>query len=381
MRIFSLVLNSVEFDSRVRKTAKTLSAFGNVTVWGLRDSPDQSPIISGADYLIERPITYAKGARHGLSKRLAQASAYLRYLVKVGFTARKGNVVICNDLATLPVGLVAKFFHPSLKLVYDSHEYQAHTRWVSPLKRWFIQKIERFALRFTAANVVVSPSIAKAYSQDYRIALPHVVMNCPQQENCHSTGRLRTKIGAHPRDCILLYQGGLSEGRGIEQILAAFRELPNPKMHLVFMGYGPFESLIRTAAEYDDRIKLVNAVPPDEVLSYTADADFGFCYLSDPCLNYQYSLPNKVFEYLMSGVPIVANNLIEVRQIIERYAAGLVVNDISVPALVAALKALPEFKRTHFLTCLPELRATYNWEQQAKVWEEIMSDLGAKRCK
>lgn len=381
MRIFSLVLNSVEFDSRVRKTAKTLSAFGNVTVWGLRDSPDQSPIISGADYLIERPITYAKGARHGLSKRLAQASAYLRYLVKVGFTARKGNVVICNDLATLPVGLVAKLFHPSLKLVYDSHEYQAHTRWVAPLKRWMIQQIEGFALRFTAVNVVVSPTIAKAYSRDYGIALPRVVMNCPPRLDSAPIGRLREKIFADPDDRIVLFQGGLTEGRGIEQILESFAQLSQPNMRLVFIGYGPLATRIQAAAKADRRIALVPAVPPGELLEYTIDADFGLCFLNDDCLNHCYALPNKIFEYLMAGVPVVVNNLVEVRQIIERYAAGLIVNDISVPALVAALKALPEFKRTHFLTCLPELRATYNWEQQAKVWEGIMSELGVKRSK
>lgn len=381
MKIFSLVLNSVEFDSRVRKTAATLSAYGDVTVFGLRDTPGQSVQIAGTDYQIVRSIAYAKGNTRGLRKRLAQTSAYLRYLCVVGFAARKGEVVVCNDLTALPVGLLAKLFRPSLKLVYDSHEYQAHTRWVGPRKRRVIQALERFALRFTAANVVVSPSIARAYVQDYGIAPPHVVMNCPPRRDAMPTGKLRTKIASSPDSRLVLFQGGLTQGRGIEQLLEAFSLVPHPNVHLVFMGYGPLEIRIQAARQSDSRISLVPAVPPEEVLDHTADADFGLSFLIDDCINHRYALPNKVFEYLMAGVPVLVNDLVEVRQIIEEYSAGLVVPEISVPALARVLNALPDYDRADFLANLPELRSRYSWEEQAKVWEVIMADLGLERRK
>lgn len=381
MKIFSLVLNSVEFDSRVLKTAKTLSVYGDVTVFGLREAPDQPRLIAEGDYKILRPTAYAKRKGRGLGKRLAQGSAYLRYLFTVSIAARKGDVVICNDLTALLVGLLAKLYRPLLKLVYDSHEYQAHTRWVSPRKRWIIQWAERFALRFTAANVVVSPSIARAYVQDHGIKLPFVVMNCPRHQITAPTGRLRTKINAAPDDRILLFQGGLTEGRGIEQMLAAFALMQDSKLRLVFMGYGPLETKIQIAANTDHRVALVPAVPPGEVLEHTADADFGLCFLSDDCLNHRYALPNKVFEYLMAGVPVIVNDLVEVRQIIEHYAAGLVVPDVSLSAFAEVLEGLPSYRRPDFLAKLPELRATYCWEQQAQVWEGIMTDLGLERRK
>lgn len=379
MKIFSLVLNSIEFDSRVQKTAKTLAAYGDVTIFGLRDSPDQPRQIAGVNYQIARPIAYAKGNSRGLRKRLAQVSAYLRYLCVVGSAASKGDVVVCNDLTALPVGLLAKLCRPSLKLVYDSHEYQAHTRWVGRRKRRVIQALERFCLRFTAANVVVSPSIARAYVQDYGISLPYVVMNCPPQQAPAPTGRLREKIGAAPGDRLLLFQGGLTPGRGIEQMLEAFDLIQEPDLRLVFMGYGPLTARIQAVVQRDQRVALVPAVPSEEVLEHTVDAEFGLCFLIDDCLNHRYALPNKVFEYLMAGVPVVANDLVEVRQLIERHNAGVIVPNVGVPDLVAALKALSDYKRPEFLSGLGELRALYSWEQQALVWNGIMTDLGLER--
>lgn len=375
MKIFSLVLNSVEFDSRVLKTAKTLSAYGDVTIIGLRDDPKQTTKLSADGFEIERRIAYSKPNKPGIRKRIAQASAYLRYVIAVSLQARKGEVVVCNDLATLPVGLLAKIFQPTLKIVYDCHEYQAHTRWIGPYKRRIVQLFESFALRFTAATIVVSPSIAKAYAEDYNIPEPFVVMNCPPLKDSSPTGLLRKKIGASTDDFIILFQGGLTEGRGIEQMLEAFKQVTHSNLRLVYMGFGPLAAKIESSAKQDSRIALISAVAPSEVLAHSADANFGICFLIDDCLNHRYALPNKVFEYLMAGVPVLVNNLVEVRQLVDQFSVGIVIPELTSSEILRSLERLPDFDSKSFSAQLPELQRKFSWDQQAKVWDRIMADL------
>ncbi len=376
MNVFSLVLNSVEHDSRVQKTAQSLSRYGMVTVLGLRHSGSQPISEAKGDYSIRRICTYKRSRIPGIVKRLRQAYSLLHYWYSATLIARKGQLVVCNDVWTLPVGLMVKLLKPRVKIVYDSHEYQTQTHWVGPLQCLLIMTMERVALRFVSATIVVSPSIARAYKEDYGIAQPVVVMNCPVLSSNARSGRLREQIAAGPDNFIFLYQGGLTPQRGIEQIITAFRSITDQRLRLVFLGQGPLEADIRVHAAHDCRVVLLKPVPPSELLMYTADADFGLCLLSHSCLNHYYSLPNKLFEYLMAGVPVIASDLLEVRSVLERFHAGIIANDLSTSSLAKALSDATSFNRTRFVQELAQLRMNLCWETQEEVWKGVLTQLG-----
>lgn len=379
MKISSLVLNSVDFDSRVQKTAKTLSSYGDVTVFGLRDAPDQPVYLQKDGYAVERRIHYRKPLRNGITKRAAQAWAYSRFFVHSALALRSSAVAVCNDVGTLPPALAAKLLNPSLRIIYDSHEYQAHTHWVGPHQRALIQRLEKFALKRVSATVVVSPAIAQCYQNDYGIPLPTVVMNCPPSVRAEATGKLRAKVGAGMEEQIVLFQGGLTAGRGLEEALEGFIQTRDPLLRLVFMGFGPLEPLIREYSAKDPRIALVPAVAPSEVLSHTVDANFGLCMLVDTCLNHRYALPNKVFEYLAVGVPVLINSLSELNGLVERHDAGMVMSSLEPDQIARAFEGVRSFDRRAFERALPHTKAVLCWEEQEKGWIAIMDRLGFAR--
>ena len=116
----------------------------------------------------------------------------------------------------------------------------------------------------------------------------------------------------------------MSPGRGIERIISAFEEIDSAK-HLVLMGYGVMEQAVRDAAERHPNIHFQPAVPPEAVQAYTSSADAGICLIENTCLSYYYSLPNKLFEYLMCGLPVLINDMPEQRRIVQQYDCGWVV--------------------------------------------------------
>lgn len=377
-KIYSLVLNSVDHDSRVRKTAATLSQFGEVEVLGLRGGNNAAGIVSQGDYKVRRVVRYSPHEGGRVGKVVRQLAAYVGFCCDAVMRIRGGDLVVCNDIATLPLGVAVQFLHPALKVVYDSHEYQAQARWVGRVKRAVIRLIEKICLPFTSEIVVVSPSIGEAYARDYDIPKPRVVMNCPPLARALPSGKLRAQVGGAD-SWILLYQGGLAQGRGLELIIEAFSQLHKINARLVFMGFGPLEHHIREAAETDARIVLVPAVPPEEVLSYTADADFGLCVLPDDCLNHKYCLPNKLFEYLMAGVPVLANDLIEVRRVVEEGKAGVIASFTSLQAATGAIEQALAFEQSQFRGLLESIRSKYCWAEQAQVWEDILMQLGFEK--
>jgi glycosyltransferase involved in cell wall biosynthesis len=113
---------------------------------------------------------------------------------------------------------------------------------------------------------------------------------------------------------IFLYQGGLGKGRGIEILLSAFVKNSNLTQAIIFMGYGPLEKEITLLAEEHENVFFHHAVSQSDLLSFTSSADVGVLFYENNCLNHYYCSPNKMFEYLMAGIPVITSNLFEIKK-------------------------------------------------------------------
>ena len=184
----------------------------------------------------------------------------------------------------------------------------------------------------------------------------------------------REKLGIGAEKKIFLYQGGLRKGRGIEILLETFMQI-DPEHVIVFMGDGPLAKLVEHTARHYDNIYHIDAVPQQVLLSYTSSADYGILFYENSCLNHYYCSPNKIFEYMMSGLPVVVSNLFEMRKLVNGHGIGTVASQNNVEGLDAAIKEIAQQDRKRLQANINALKSQYNWEAQEKVllatYEEV----------
>jgi len=254
-----------------------------------------------------------------------QMIKYIELLIRMYFYYRKKKIGIINvhSLDLLPIGCVLKALFKS-KLIYDTHELETERNGLHGLRKKISKWVEKICLKYTDQVFVVSNSISEYYSDEYKISLPPVIFNCPNYTLPPKSDLLRQKLGIQSDSLIYLYQGGLVPGRGVESILDAFRSYGNQERVVVFMGYGLLADEIKSAALNSQNIFFHDAVPPDQLLNYTSSADIGLSLIENTCKSYYFCMPNKIFEYLMAGLPIIASNMLDMKKFIEEYELGVI---------------------------------------------------------
>lgn len=258
----------------------------------------------------------------------------VRYWAGAVVTARRfgADVVHANDGNTLAPALYLRALR-GVRIVYDSHELwlrrNVRPRLVAPLVE---AVLERAGVRWADAVLTVSPSIAGWLQQRYGLTEPPLlVRNVPLWPGTlpdPARGRLRELAGLGPHDKVVSYCGGVTSGRGLEETVDALALLPED-VNLVMLGFGSrdyVQGLLARAAAAGlaDRVHLVGPVPSAEVPQSLADADLAIVYVRPIVLSYTYSLPNKLFESIHAGLPIVAADLPDVAALVEEHGVGTV---------------------------------------------------------
>ncbi|MBA2556959.1 MAG: glycosyltransferase, partial [Chloroflexi bacterium] len=279
------------------------------------------------------------------------------------------DVVHAHDLNTLhPATVVAR--RCGARLVYDAHELAVHRNGMGPLRRAWARAHERSGLRAVDAMITTTDAWADYLAGVYRIPRPVVVRNVPEPLSVERNDDLRTELDIRDDRRILLYQGSIQPNRGIEQIIDALALLP--ECVLVVVGYGAHRPVLERAVAdrgLTDRVRFFGPVPNDLLLHYTAGVDVGMCCIRNSSLSYYWSLPNKLFEYMMAGVPCVASDFPEMGGIVRTEDVGEVC-DPDDPASIAAAVARIVRDRDHASHCRANARAAtarHHWrleEQQ-----------------
>jgi glycosyltransferase involved in cell wall biosynthesis len=340
MRIAMLLHKSVEFDSRVRREARSLVAAGHaVTVVEL--DPGARGYLDGFARVSVSPPAWLRRALPFQLYRVVFLGAFLLRLVRL-----RPDVVHAHDAAMLLPGLLGARLTRA-RLVYDSHELATGVPYRDGRWAAFVRTIERIAVPRVDAVITVTEGIAERMQALYRLRQrPAVVRNVTDlTAPAAPTGALRARLGLGSEP-LILHQGAPAPDRGGEQLIDAMAELP--AAHLVFLGSSPFsgyEDGLReraAAAGLGARVHFVPSVPLERLLEHTADADVGVSLLQDTCENHRLALPNKVFEYVAAGVPIVVSDLPELAALVRDWEIGWKVNSASAPSVAAGLRAALE---------------------------------------
>jgi glycosyltransferase involved in cell wall biosynthesis len=315
-------------------------------------------------------------------RRIAEIGAHAR---RVGPWARvvvaatpDAQVFHCKALIALPV-IRAAARRTGGRFVYDIADIHTEAARLARMPRWFralVRRRERGWMAGAAALTAVSDGVADEVVRRFCVPRPTVVLNCPPawrpgERLPERTGRLRALTGIPADRPIVLYQGGFSVDRGIEELVAALDDpaLATRDFAAVFIGYGRLHDWLRAeAARRPGRVVVVDAIPPAELLEHTVDADVGFVGQPGRTLNQRLNLANKFFEYLQTAVPVVVAEGTAHCTATRELVVGRCV-DIDRPSTIAAeiaslLDASPEERERLRVHCREIGMTRYTWELQ-----------------
>ena len=253
--------------------------------------------------------------------------------------SHRADVYLAHDLPMLPVAVAAAKANGA-RVAYDSHELYAEQEFsASERRRW--TEIEQRYIGAADAIVTVNPSIAAELCRRYGLANVTVVLNAEEPVDFpQSPDRLRRQLGLRASDRIMLFQGGFSAGRNLDTLVDAIAAIKDTSIHLVLLGEGQMRHTLQrrvAKAGTTGRVHFLDMAPQSELLSYSASADLGIIPYQSTCLNTHLCTPNKLFEFIAAGTPILASDLPELQQLIANRGIGDVADLSTAQGIAAAV--------------------------------------------
>lgn len=331
-RIIVSVTNDLSFDQRVAKTCASLHDAGfEVSLIGRR---------KGNVLPIKRPYRVRRIAMLFEQGFLFYASFNARLFFILLFS--KADAFWANDLDTLPANAFAATLRRKI-LIYDSHEFFTEVpevqsrKWVKAI--WsFLEKVSIGAAKLVTT---VNQSIADALQAKYSLGHVQVLRNVADTSIAF-TPKHRSEWGWSAADFLVVLQGrGINIDRGGEELVDAIALLDGVSLMIVGGGdvWNNLQSLVANKA-LTGRVCFIPAVAYAEMLAIIAAADVGMSLDKASNKNYEWSLPNKIFDYSLVGLPIIASRLPEVSAIVEGYAVGITVESVTPHTIAAAIELM-----------------------------------------
>jgi alpha-maltose-1-phosphate synthase len=419
----TLVLpSSGAFDSRAWRIASALAARGHdVTVMGRLEPGVEAEEQHPSGYQVIRvPVSAAAGLpgplrglclrfwpsrlqagqeqlqspstgparRRGLLGRLRSAWAAVVRLAAIALTVRSQRI------ATRPLAPVADLVHAmaymgipigldlgrrdGAAVVYDARDIYVDAanvaRLPGPARRLFAAVERRWARR-ARRMTTVNEAYAAVMEQRFGVPRPLVVMNCSYRRDPPAVPlRLfHQRLNLAPATRVVLYQGGFSRDRGIERLIDALPSFPGDTV-LVLLGYGSLQAeLERHAAEpaLAGRMFVLPAVAPSDLLDWVGSADVVAMPIQPSTLNHRLTTPNKLFEAMTAGVPVVASDLPGMAGIVRETGCGVLCDPTSPAAIATAIRSILDAPDSERAAYRERARAAahgkYSWESQVEI--------------
>ena len=317
---FVSVINDLVTDNRVNKTCMALIECGyDVTLVG-RKLSNSLPIPNWTFKTIRLKMIFKKGP-----------AFYFFFNFRLFFVGliNKTDLFYANDLDTLaPMFLLSKL--KKKPLIYDSHELFCEVPELksSRIKKSIWQKLEGYIIPKLQTCITVNVSIAKIYEAKYNVPF-YIIRNISDFDQSFIP-KSRVQLSLPEDKKIILLQGaGINVDRGAEELIDAMEFVQNAVLYIIGSGdvWENLKQKVSFNKSIQNKVVLINKLPKSELINYTFNADLGLSIDKNTNLNYLYSLPNKIFDYIQAEIPILASRLPEIENIILQYKIGDFIDD------------------------------------------------------
>ena len=347
-RIIVTVSNDLVTDQRVHKMCCTLIEMGYDLLLIGRKHGSQETLYR--DYATKRiSMLFHRGF-------LFYAELNLRLFFLLFFT--KKEMLFSNDLDTLiPNYFVAKLQRK--ELIFDSHELFSEIPELKHRKliKQFWLTIERWILPRLTKVITVSDAIKKHYKNLYGIEAV-VIRNLPLEKSVHQQSFPFPTENKN----IILYQGAVNIGRGIELMLETIKLLDN--CVLVIIGTGDIIEVLKqkvSSQTLENKVRFMGKVLPKDLKQFTPNATIGLSLEEDIGLNYRYALPNKLFDYIQAEVPVIVADLPEMKKLVETYQVGEILWERSPKSLA---KLILKVISNNYTIALQKAKRELTWTKE-----------------
>ncbi len=356
-RIIVSVSNDLSNDQRVARVCDSLTEWGFEVIL-LGRKLKKSPELETRKYKTKRfKLLFEKGI-------LFYACLNIRLFFYLLFT--KTEILLANDLDTLAANtFVARL--KNIKLIYDSHELFTEVPELenNSFKKKIWSFIEKLCFKRIYKAYTVCESISDFYFNKYGIKML-VIRNLPTQKTITNEYSLR--------DNILIYQGALNKDRGIEIIIKTMQFIDNHK--LIIAGKGDLEESLKQLSKelaLQEKVIFTGNLNFNELFAYTQNAKLGFSLEQGKSLNYYFALPNKLFDYIQAGVPVICTNFPEMKKIIDKYKIGissLITDENKLSQIINELIFEKDILENFHKNCLIA-KKELNWDNEKLLLKEI----------
>ena len=317
---FVSVINDLVTDNRVNKTGMALIECGYDVVLVGRKLSNSLPIPNWTFKTIRFKMIFKKGPVF-----------YFFFNLRLFFVGliNKTDLFYANDLDTLaPLFLLSKL--KKKPLIYDSHELFCEVPELkdSRIKKAIWQKLEAYIIPKLKTCITVNDSIAKIYVAKYNVPF-HIIRNISDFDQSFIP-QSRAQLSMPEDKKIILLQGaGINVDRGAEELIDAMEFVQNAVLYIIGSGdvWDNLKQKVSFNKNIQNKVVLINKLPKSELINYTFNADIGLSIDKNTNLNYLYSLPNKIFDYIQAEIPILASRLPEIENIILHYKIGDFIDD------------------------------------------------------
>ena len=351
-KVIVSVTNDISTDQRVHKVCQSLQSMGfDILLWG-RLLPSSKSL--NRSYATKRMrLFFSKGPLF-----------YLEYNIRLCFILlfSKSDLLLSNDLDTLAANFLASKIK-SVPLVYDSHELfpEAPELIHSSFKKKIWETLETFLLQKLKHTYTVCDSIAQFYKNKYGVEMK-VIRNVPYFHN---------KVLATKSSKTLIYQGGMNPGRGLELAIQMMPFLRDFKLKIIGDGDGLMELMALAQSEgVSTQVEFLGRLPFEALKDHTEQASIGIVFEEARGLSFEYSLPNKLFDYIHAETAVLASPLVEVKRIVDAFKVGELLESRAPQQVAMQIQQMTEKIDTyHFEKAKKEL----NWEKEQQMLKVVFS--------
>ena len=282
----------------------------------------------------------------------------------------KPQIIHCSDYLFLPLAVLLKLLTGS-KLIYDAHELESQTNSISKMQSTYVLYLEKILWPFIDFTFYVSEAIKDWYETNVGEKKSEVILNSPvMPAKVGNSNYFRSYFQISEEIKIFIYLGMLSRGRGINMAIDVFKELEN-SVAIIFMGHGEKEQEVKEFSKTLSNVFIHPPVPHEKVVEITSSADYGYCMLENASLSDYFCLPNKLFEYAFSGIPVLASNFPDISKVVKQYNLGVVSNSDKV-SIQTGISRLTSEGRYNFLN---KDITPLSWQHQCEKLKRVFNEL------